>query len=65
MADFDPDSEFPWLKEAWCKACDDVLEQEGQWNDRSEAFASSRFVCEGCFEDVRARNEYPDQDELR
>lgn len=52
----EPDPDMPWLASAWCDACDEVLRDEGEWNDRSEAFASILFVCEGCFEDVRARN---------
>ena len=52
----EPDAEMPWLRSAWCDRCEEVLEREGEWNDRSEAFASILFVCEGCFEDVRARN---------
>ena len=52
----EPDPEMPWLRTAWCNACDGVLQQEGCWNDRSEDFAKILFVCEGCFEVVRKRN---------
>ena len=51
-----PDFEMPWLQMAWCDECDAVLQEEGEWNDRSEGFAGIMFVCEGCFNVVRKRN---------
>jgi hypothetical protein len=35
-----------------------VLIREGEWNDTSEGFAQFLCVCEGCFDQVRARNEF-------
>jgi hypothetical protein len=34
---------------AWCAACDEHYEAEGEWNDTSEPFAAFRVVCEQCF----------------
>lgn len=44
------------LFQAWCAACDEVLEREGEWNDRSEAFAGIRPVCRGCYREMKALN---------
>ena len=43
--------------DAWCDACDRALEQEGEWNDRSEAFAGVTLLCAGCYDEARRRNE--------
>jgi hypothetical protein len=50
-----PNSEEPW-EMAWCEDCNKVLAQEGEWNDRSEAFAGVMLICDGCFEIIRERN---------
>ena len=49
----DPDELWPG---AWCDACERVLDAEGGWNDRSEAFAHIRLLCDGCYQTVRERN---------
>ena len=51
--DEDPDRVCP---DAWCDACEAVRRSEGGWNDRSEAFARVRLLCDGCYERVRERN---------
>ena len=51
-----PNSEFPF-KNAWCNKCDQLLQKEGKWNDRSEKFAGILVICEGCFEEIKKRNE--------
>jgi hypothetical protein len=52
----DPDPDEPDDLQAWCDACDEVLEQHGEWNDESEAFAKIRLVCEFCFAALRERH---------
>ncbi len=42
--------------DAWCDACEDALEAEGGWNDRSEAIAQIRLLCDRCYERARQRN---------
>lgn len=54
--DADPEDPQPWLQHAWCGDCDAVLEDEGDWTERAEAFAQPYCVCEGCLEDIRKRN---------
>ncbi len=49
------DPEWPF-KNAWCSECNKVLEREGQWNDMSENFAGVMAICEGCYQDIKKRN---------
>lgn len=51
---YDPDAPDDPVWQAWCAECDRVLEREGEWNDRSEAFAGVRMVCRGCYREMRA-----------
>lgn len=53
----DPDDPRP---DAWCGACDEVLQREGEWNDRSEPFAHVTLICAGCYDRARLRNRAPD-----
>ena len=57
----EPDELFP---DAWCDACDDVLEKEGEWNDTAEAYADIKLVCSSCYADIRERNWTQGFDEL-
>lgn len=53
---YDPDDPDKPLFQAWCSACDEMLAREGEWNDRSEAFASPRLVCRACYREMEALN---------
>ena len=53
---YDPDDPEVELYQAWCRSCDAVLEEEGEWNDRSEAFARPRLVCRACYRAMREAN---------
>ena len=50
------DPEWPF-ENAWCDKCDKVLSEEGEWNDKSESFAGIMAICEGCFAEIKMRNE--------
>lgn len=50
---FDPEEPEVELYQAWCHACDEVLVEEGEWNDRSEAFAGIHMVCRECYRRMR------------
>ena len=50
----DPEWQF---ENAWCDKCDEVLQREGEWNDKSESFAGITAIREGCFEEIKKRNE--------
>ena len=58
-----PDPEWPF-ENAWCDACDRILREEGEWNDKSENFARIMAICEGCFCEIKARNQRPDKQEF-
>jgi len=51
-----PDIDWPF-ENAWCDKCDKVLCEEGEWNDKSESFAGIKVICEGCFAEIKMRNE--------
>jgi hypothetical protein len=42
---------------AWCSECESIRQQQGGWNDKSEAFAHVTMICDACFELSRRRNE--------
>ena len=53
---YDPDDTGGQLYQAWCHECDEVLMREGDWNERSEAFARPRLVCRACYRQMRELN---------
>jgi hypothetical protein len=50
----DPEWQF---ENAWCDKCDEVLQREGEWNDKYESFAGIMAICESCFEEIKKRNQ--------
>ncbi len=46
------DEDWPF-QYAWCDECNQILQEEDGWNDRSEEFAQIVAICEGCFEDIK------------
>ena len=60
--DDDPDRLWP---DAWCDACERVRQSEGEWNDRSEAFAGVQLLCDGCYQAIRERNWTQDDEAFR
>jgi hypothetical protein len=53
---FDPDEPDGLFPSAWCDACDDVLETEGEWNETALDFAVLRLLCSACYLKVRLLN---------
>ena len=45
----DPAGRGKWFPDAWCDECEAVRLEEGDWNERSEAFAGISLVCSGCY----------------
>jgi hypothetical protein len=43
--------------QAWCEACDRVLEKDRGWTDRACAFAGLKLYCTGCYRDTLARHQ--------
>ncbi|MET1078799.1 MAG: hypothetical protein ABWY06_12340 [Pseudomonas sp.] len=50
------DPEDPDDLQGWCDACNAFLEAQDGWNDKSEAFADLKIVCEFCFAALRQRH---------
>lgn len=49
---FDSDSTKTYNNDelnAWCDECDIILNEQGEWNDISEAFAGIKLICDVCF----------------
>ena len=44
--------------DAWCARCEAVTNAEGGWNADSERFAGITVSCSGCYDELRARNEW-------
>lgn len=42
----------------WCARCDEVLQSETEWNRFSERFAGFTLRCSGCYDELRARNQW-------
>jgi len=42
--------------QAWCNECEIVRQQEGEWNERSMAFADIKLVCEKCYFEMKELN---------
>jgi hypothetical protein len=56
VVSYDPEYPDDPRPEAWCAECDQVLLEEGEWNDRSEGFADFKVLCANCYDEVRRRN---------
>jgi len=42
--------------QAWCDECEKVRQNEGEWNDKSMAFADTKVVCEKCYFEMKELN---------
>lgn len=42
--------------QAWCDECEFLRQKEGEWNDRSMAFAEIKLVCEKCYFEMKELN---------
>ncbi len=49
-----PEAEEPG--QAWCEACDAVLEEDRGWTDRGDAQADWKLYCAGCYAAALARH---------
>lgn len=52
-AEPEPDDDDPL---AWCLACAEVLEREGEWTEVAEAQVHLSVVCEFCFAALRQQH---------
>lgn len=44
--------------DAWCARCEEISIAEGGWNPESERFAGITISCSGCYDELRARNQW-------
>ena len=42
--------------QAWCDTCEIERQKEGEWNDKSMAFADIKLVCEKCYFEMKELN---------
>jgi hypothetical protein len=42
--------------QAWCDECEKIREAEGEWNEKSEAFAKIKLICDKCFFEMKELN---------
>lgn len=42
--------------QAWCNECEKIRQKEGEWNDKSMAFAEIKIVCEKCYFEMKEFN---------
>jgi hypothetical protein len=42
--------------DAWCAACEAMVNEAGGWDERTEPVARITLLCERCYDEARARN---------
>jgi hypothetical protein len=50
-----PSAENP-CPDAWCLACDEHFQAEGEWNKNNEGKVPIKLVCQGCYTRLRLGN---------
>ena len=53
---YDEENPYELYPDAWCDECDEVLNSEREWNDKSEKFSGIKLLCSSCYLDVREKN---------
>ncbi len=48
------DEEHRW-PDAWCKVCDAVFQEQGEWNEKNESRIKIKLLCNRCYERLRLR----------
>lgn len=44
----------PW-PDAWCQQCNELFDQQGEWNDGNSGGLKARLSCHRCYETHRLR----------
>ena len=42
--------------DSWCSECEDLVNEVGEWNDETEAFAGVSLLCGACYDKAKAMN---------
>lgn len=53
-----PAEDNPW-PDAWCGACEEVFQTEGEWNENNEDDVDIRLVCSRCYDDQKGSSVAP------
>jgi hypothetical protein len=53
-----PDQDNPW-PDAWCGACDQAFQREGEWNDNNELVLDLTMRCHHCYEEFKGSSVAP------
>lgn len=61
---YDPDNPDDLCPDSWCNKCQEILDSEGGWNDKSEEFADIKVLCASCYEGTRSKNWLENNDVL-
>jgi hypothetical protein len=48
-----PTSSNPW-PDAWCTECEEVFQEQGEWNDKNASRLRVKLLCHHCYEHFRA-----------
>ena len=60
---YDEDNTDETHPDAWCDECDQIFEKEG-WTDKAAKFADIKVLCASCYEEIRLRNWYDNEDKF-
>jgi hypothetical protein len=42
--------------DAWCAACEVLVNEAGEWDDEDEVFTGNKVLCGACHDQVKATN---------
>ncbi len=48
-------------RQAWCYACEEKFEEEGEMTQAFHEFNNMRLVCIACYAEIRSRHTLPSQ----
>ena len=51
-----PDDEDKW-PDAWCAVCEEIFQEQGEWNEKNESKVEIKLVCHRCYEEMRGKAE--------
>jgi hypothetical protein len=49
-----PTSSKPW-PDAWCNECDQIYQEQGEWNDNNSGRIEIKLLCHRCYESLRVQ----------
>jgi hypothetical protein len=52
----EPNEEDKW-PDAWCADCEDLFQEQGEWNDKNQSKRDIKLLCHHCYEKLRSRGQ--------